>query len=147
MSTRSEKGTVAKILVIGDVATGKTSIIQRYVYKTFDPNHNATLGVDFALKRVRVEENLLNVQLWDIAGQEVQRIQYDFEKIASNIFLSEIHWFGTNILQARSCSNCCLRHYKTRNIGQCTKMESRCRRQSLSSQWRQYSSCSDGKQS
>merc|ERR1712083_116785 len=44
--------------------------IQRYVYKTFDPNHNATLGVDFALKRVRVEENLLNVQLWDIAGQE-----------------------------------------------------------------------------
>jgi len=70
MSGRSDKGTVAKILVIGDVATGKTSMIQRYVYKTFDPNHNATLGVDFALKRVRVEENLLNVQLWDIAGQE-----------------------------------------------------------------------------
>jgi len=70
MAGRSDKGTVAKILVIGDVATGKTSIIQRYVYKTFDPNHNATLGVDFALKRVRVEENLLNVQLWDIAGQE-----------------------------------------------------------------------------
>ena len=67
---RSDKGTVAKILVIGDVATGKTSMIQRYVNKTFDPNHNATLGVDFALKRVRVEENLLNVQLWDIAGQE-----------------------------------------------------------------------------
>eukprot|EP00483_Globobulimina_turgida_P002254 UN02256 len=70
MSSRSDKGTVAKILVIGDVATGKTSMIQRYVYKTFDPNHNATLGVDFALKRVRVEDSLLNVQLWDIAGQE-----------------------------------------------------------------------------
>jgi len=68
--SRSDKGTVAKILVIGDVATGKTSMIQRYVYKTFDPNHNATLGVDFALKRVRVEDSLLNVQLWDIAGQE-----------------------------------------------------------------------------
>eukprot|EP01083_Nonionella_stella_P066291 174436_1 len=71
MSTvRGDRGTVAKILVIGDVATGKTSMIQRYVYKTFDPNHNATLGVDFALKRVRVEDSLLNVQLWDIAGQE-----------------------------------------------------------------------------
>jgi len=65
-----EKGTVAKILVIGDVCTGKTSIIQRYVYKTFPENHHATLGVDFALKRVRVEETLLNVQMWDIAGQE-----------------------------------------------------------------------------
>jgi Ras-related protein Rab-32 len=69
--SRGEKGAVAKILVIGDVATGKTSIIQRYVYKTpFDEQHRPTLGVDFALKRVRVEETLLNVQLWDIAGQE-----------------------------------------------------------------------------
>jgi GTPase SAR1 family protein len=60
-----EKGSVAKVLVIGDVATGKTSIIQRYVYKTFDENHQPTLGVDFALKRVRVEDTLLNVQLWE----------------------------------------------------------------------------------
>ena len=59
-----------RILVIGDAETGKTSIIQRYVYKTFDEHHNATLGVNFALKRLRVEDTLLNVQLWDIAGQE-----------------------------------------------------------------------------
>jgi len=70
MAQPREKGTVAKILVIGDVATGKTSIIQKYVYKTFAEHHHATLGVDFALKRVRVEDTLLNVQLWDIAGQE-----------------------------------------------------------------------------
>jgi len=57
-------------LVIGDVATGKTSLIQKYVHKTFVENHHATLGVDFSLKRVRVEDTLLNVQLWDIAGQE-----------------------------------------------------------------------------
>merc|ERR1711997_162285 len=38
--------------------------------KTFDEMHNATLGVDFALKRARVDDELLNVQLWDIAGQE-----------------------------------------------------------------------------
>ncbi|ETO26526.1 RAB32, member RAS oncogene family [Reticulomyxa filosa] len=68
LESREEKGTVAKILVIGDVCTGKTSIIQRYVYKTFPENHHATLGVDFALKRVRVEDTLLNVQMWDIAG-------------------------------------------------------------------------------
>jgi len=61
---------VAKILVIGDVCTGKTSVIQRYAHKKFDVTHKATIGVDFALKTVRVDQEILNVQLWDIAGQE-----------------------------------------------------------------------------
>jgi len=66
----SEQASVAKILVIGDVCTGKTSAIQRYAYKRFDVTHKATIGVDFALKTVRVDQEILNVQLWDIAGQE-----------------------------------------------------------------------------
>jgi len=66
----SEQASVAKILVIGDVCTGKTSVIQRYAYRRFDVTHKATIGVDFALKTVRVDQEILNVQLWDIAGQE-----------------------------------------------------------------------------
>jgi len=66
----SEQASVAKILVIGDVCTGKTSVIQRYAFKRFDNTHKATIGVDFALKTVRVDQEILNVQLWDIAGQE-----------------------------------------------------------------------------
>lgn len=66
----SEQASVAKILVIGDVCTGKTSVIQRYAYKKFDVTHKATIGVDFALKTVRVDQEILNAQLWDIAGQE-----------------------------------------------------------------------------
>jgi len=65
-----EQASVAKILVIGDVCTGKTSVIQRYAYRRFDVTHKATIGVDFALKTVRVDQEVLNVQLWDIAGQE-----------------------------------------------------------------------------
>jgi len=66
----SDQASVAKILVIGDVCTGKTSVIQRYAYRRFDNTHKATIGVDFALKTVRVDQEILNVQLWDIAGQE-----------------------------------------------------------------------------
>ena len=59
-----------KILVVGDVAVGKTSIIQKYVYMAFDEHYQTTLGVDFALKKVLVKQTNVKVQLWDVAGQE-----------------------------------------------------------------------------
>ncbi|XP_057676918.1 ras-related protein Rab-38b [Corythoichthys intestinalis] len=60
-----------KVLVIGDLGVGKTSIIRRYVHHTFSHNYRATIGVDFALKVLRWEaDETVRLQLWDIAGQE-----------------------------------------------------------------------------
>ncbi|KFD52456.1 hypothetical protein M513_06653 [Trichuris suis] len=60
-----------KILVIGDIGTGKTSIIRRYVHNLFSSDYQATIGVDFALKILRWNSStLLRLQFWDIAGQE-----------------------------------------------------------------------------
>ncbi|VDN94937.1 unnamed protein product [Brugia pahangi] len=60
-----------KILIIGDVGTGKSSIVQRYAHNLFTQHYKATVGVDFATRTlIWSDEATLRLQLWDISGQD-----------------------------------------------------------------------------
>ncbi|XP_046854424.1 ras-related protein Rab-32-like [Xenia sp. Carnegie-2017] len=71
MTSKEKTEFLFKVLVIGDLGTGKTSIIKRYVHQFFSIHYRATIGVDFALKVLNWnDDTLIRLQLWDIAGQE-----------------------------------------------------------------------------
>ncbi|XP_051536250.1 ras-related protein Rab-34-like [Myxocyprinus asiaticus] len=61
---------VAKVIVVGDVAVGKTSLSNRFCKDTFDMTYKATIGVDFEMERFVVLGVPFSLQLWDTAGQE-----------------------------------------------------------------------------
>jgi len=71
MSEDGVKEYLFKILVVGDIGTGKTSIIKRYVHNIFSMHYKSTIGVEFALKVINWDPKTeIRLQLWDIAGQE-----------------------------------------------------------------------------
>lgn len=59
-----------KLVFLGDQSTGKTSIINRFIYDTFDGKDHPTVGVDFISKTLNFENRTIRLQLWDTAGQE-----------------------------------------------------------------------------
>lgn len=59
-----------KIVFLGEINVGKTSIIMRFMYNTFETNYEATIGIDFLHKIVTVANQKVRLQLWDTAGQE-----------------------------------------------------------------------------
>ncbi|KAH0476215.1 MAG: hypothetical protein KVP17_000115 [Porospora cf. gigantea B] len=70
MSARSQALNKYKLVFLGEQAVGKTSIITRFMYDTFDLNYQATIGIDFLSKTIYLDDRTVRLQLWDTAGQE-----------------------------------------------------------------------------
>jgi Ras and EF-hand domain-containing protein len=61
---------VFKVVFVGDSGVGKSSFIHRFCSNQFRPKFQATIGVDFQVKNIRVDGHVIALQLWDTAGQE-----------------------------------------------------------------------------
>ncbi|KAH8548802.1 ras-like GTP-binding protein RYL2 [Umbelopsis sp. PMI_123] len=60
----------AKVVILGSTGVGKTSMVVRYVQKTFSPNGTSTIGASFMTKKLSVDNCKVRLQIWDTAGQE-----------------------------------------------------------------------------
>ena len=66
-----------KIILLGDIAVGKSQLIQRYVNNLFDDNHSPTLGMEISTKTIEIENKKISLNIWDTMGQEI------FKSVAS----------------------------------------------------------------
>jgi Ras-related protein Rab-1A len=59
-----------KLLLLGDSAVGKSSLLLRFADDAFKENQISTIGVDWRIRTVNLDGKCIKLQLWDSAGQE-----------------------------------------------------------------------------
>ncbi|XP_064513716.1 EF-hand calcium-binding domain-containing protein 4A isoform X3 [Pseudopipra pipra] len=61
---------IFKVVFVGNSGVGKSSFIHRFCYDRFLAELNATIGIDYQVKSLMVDNTQVALQLWDTAGQE-----------------------------------------------------------------------------
>lgn len=59
-----------KILILGNIAVGKTSFLYRYVEEYFPESYLSTIGVDMKNKIIKKKNTNIKLNIWDTCGQE-----------------------------------------------------------------------------
>ncbi|PIA14347.1 ras-domain-containing protein [Coemansia reversa NRRL 1564] len=59
-----------KVVLLGEAAVGKSSLVLRFVNDEFQENKEPTIGAAFLTQKVRLDDSVLKLDIWDTAGQE-----------------------------------------------------------------------------
>eukprot|EP00005_Dracoamoeba_jomungandri_P012946 CAMPEP_0174275004 /NCGR_PEP_ID=MMETSP0439-20130205/59592_1 /TAXON_ID=0 /ORGANISM="Stereomyxa ramosa, Strain Chinc5" /LENGTH=205 /DNA_ID=CAMNT_0015367075 /DNA_START=398 /DNA_END=1015 /DNA_ORIENTATION=- len=77
-----------KMLLIGDSGVGKSALLLKFTDNSFTDQYMSTIGVDFKIKTVKIEDLTIKLQIWDTAGQERFRtITSSYYRGAHGIFV------------------------------------------------------------
>ncbi|MFW9794988.1 MAG: Rab family GTPase, partial [Candidatus Thorarchaeota archaeon] len=68
-----------KVVTVGAASVGKTSIIIRYSTGAFREHYSPTLGTGFAYKKMKLGNNFVNLQIWDLGSQDfLERVRANY---------------------------------------------------------------------
>lgn len=59
-----------KVCIFGDAGVGKTTLVNRYLTGVFDSHYKITIGADFYLKKLIIDDKDVTLQIWDFAGED-----------------------------------------------------------------------------
>ncbi|XP_052368899.1 EF-hand calcium-binding domain-containing protein 4B isoform X3 [Oncorhynchus keta] len=62
-----------KVVLVGNSSVGKTSLLRTFCDGRFHPSSPATVGIDYSVKTLMLDNTQVAMQLWDTAGQERYR--------------------------------------------------------------------------
>jgi internalin A len=83
----------AKLLVVGDGKVGKSSVVERLIYDTFNPTKQTTLGVEIndemqiLQSEVKGKDEPIKLNIWDFGGQEIQHSTHQFFLTTRSLYL------------------------------------------------------------
>ncbi|KAG8747251.1 hypothetical protein FRC10_001867 [Ceratobasidium sp. 414] len=66
----NDKPVQVKLVLLGESAVGKSSVVMRFVNDEFQANKEPTIGAAFLTQKCRLEDRVLRYEIWDTAGQE-----------------------------------------------------------------------------
>ncbi|OCH96519.1 GTP-binding protein ypt5 [Obba rivulosa] len=69
-SGAAERSVQVKLVLLGEAAVGKSSVVLRFVSDEFQANKEPTIGAAFLTQKCRLEDRVLRYEIWDTAGQE-----------------------------------------------------------------------------
>lgn len=94
-----------KVVMMGDGAVGKTSLVLRYTQNTFSPEYKQSLGASFAVQDLEIQRQHVKLVIWDVAGQpsfrQVRRHYYSgahgaflvFDVTEPSTFMNLYNWY------------------------------------------------------
>ena len=59
-----------KITTTGDSGVGKSCLTQKALKNIFDESYKATVGFDYSILNIKIEDKIIKLQIWDTCGQE-----------------------------------------------------------------------------
>ncbi|KAI8380724.1 ras family-domain-containing protein [Blakeslea trispora] len=70
ISTANAKPKNVKLVLLGESAVGKSSLVSRYVNKEYVENREPTIGAAFLTQKCNAKDRVIKYEIWDTAGQE-----------------------------------------------------------------------------
>ena len=57
-----------RLLIVGNSSVGKTCLLRRFSEGNYQDSFIPTIGIDFAIKKINIDNKVIKVQIFDTAG-------------------------------------------------------------------------------